>query len=62
MKTDVETQAPYDKDYVYAGDCEKDYIYYTKGNNIWNCNSTNPQINGFPESNNYFCICNTPIS
>ena len=53
MDTDVETPAPYDKDFVYAGNCEKDYIYYTKGNNIWNCNDTNPKINGFPATNNH---------
>ena len=54
MDTDVETPAPYDHE--YDGDCEKDYIYYTKGNNIWSCNSNNPKHKGFKADKNYCSV------
>ncbi len=52
MDTDVETQADYDPNVIYPGLCEKDYIFYTKGNNINNCQG-GPKESAFPEASNH---------
>jgi type IV pilus assembly protein PilY1 len=52
MNTDVETQEDYDPNIIYPGLCEKDYIFYTKGNNINNCEG-GPKESAFPEDSNH---------
>ncbi len=52
MEEEIVTAAAYDPDLVYDGLCEKDYIFYTKGVNINNCQG-GPKEDAFPENSNH---------
>jgi len=52
MKSEVETQAAYDPTEIYGGLCDSDYIFYSKGNNINNCQG-NDLEKSFPVASNH---------
>ena len=56
MSSEIVTQSAYDPTFIYEGLCEKDFIFYTKGVNVNNCQG-GPKEQAFPETSNHCSVC-----